>query len=226
MRGTFGAMVAIGGFLFAGYLLWSHLKNYTPAEYQGNRSSTDIGRTIDQVRQRVSHVTEAPAEIMSAIPAKAAFTGAIHYSPAENLEQIDREVILSSRCNHLDVAAYALTDWQVVQAIVEFANSGRPVRIYRDYDQYVAEHARGSYSEKLFSGNPHIAIRVKDSHVLMHFKSYSDGCVLRDGSANLSPSGEKQQDNSLILTTDPSSIARFEQDFNAMWNRADNFVVQ
>ena len=41
---------------------------------------------------------------------------AIHYAPAENLEHVD--VALIDRAEHeIDMAAYALTDWAVMQAL-------------------------------------------------------------------------------------------------------------
>lgn len=151
---------------------------------------------------------------------------AVYYSPWQNLEAIDYNEIVQSRCSHLDIAAYAFTDFKLGEAVLAFARSGRPVRIYRDRDQYEQETRRGSRVAELFEGNHNISIRVKNSSVLMHLKAWSDGCVLREGSANWSPSGEKQQDNTLTLTTDPVSIHNFEAGFQAIWNRADNVVVQ
>ena len=57
----------------------------------------------------------------------------------------------------------------------------------------------------------------------MHLKSYLvDGTTLRDGSANFSPLGEGEQDNSLLLTDDANTVALFQSKFTLMWNRADN----
>ena len=57
----------------------------------------------------------------------------------------------------------------------------------------------------------------------MHLKSYLvDGKVLRDGSANFSPLGESEQDNSMLLTDDGPTVELFESKFEAMWNRTDN----
>jgi len=60
----------------------------------------------------------------------------------------------------------------------------------------------------------------------MHQKAWSDGCVFREGSANWSPSGERQQDNTLTFMNDPASVNNFERAFDAMWVRSDNIVVQ
>jgi phosphatidylserine/phosphatidylglycerophosphate/cardiolipin synthase-like enzyme len=70
---------------------------------------------------------------------------------------------------------------------------------------------------------PNITIRVKASMILMHLKSYAvDSKTLRDGSANFSPLGETEQDNSATFTDDPQTVANFAAKFQAMWERADN----
>ena len=60
----------------------------------------------------------------------------------------------------------------------------------------------------------------------MHLKAWSDGWILREGSANWSPSGEKEQDNTLTFLSDSASVNNFEAAFEAMWDRPDNIVVQ
>jgi hypothetical protein len=49
---------------------------------------------------------------------------------------------------------------------------------------------------------------------------------LRTGSANWSASGEKREDDDADYSTDLNAIERFERDFEAIWNRGDNIVVQ
>ena len=79
----------------------------------------------------------------------------------------------------------------------------------------------------MLRGQHGIQIRVKGSHELMHLKAYLiDGSLLRDGSANWSPSGLKRQDNNAHFTSDRAQIAAFRQIFEQMWNRADNERVQ
>ena len=173
-------------------------------------------------------VTSTFSKLTSASAASSVATsgGATHYSPTENLEAIDAGAIVSSRCDHLDVAMYSFTDWKLAEAIVTFANSGRPVHIYRDRMQYQQEYGRNSRVPAMFQGHRNIQIRVKASTVLMHVKSWSDGCIVRDGSANWSPSGEKQQDNTLTLSSDSGTVHNFETKFSTMWNRTDNTIIQ
>jgi phosphatidylserine/phosphatidylglycerophosphate/cardiolipin synthase-like enzyme len=59
---------------------------------------------------------------------------AIHYSPAENPEHVD--VALIDGADHeIDLAAYVLTDWPVMQALMRAADRGVKVRIYLDGTQ-------------------------------------------------------------------------------------------
>ena len=60
----------------------------------------------------------------------------------------------------------------------------------------------------------------------MHLKTWSDGQVLREGSANWSPAALKRQDNNLRFSRDLNEVSTFEADFEAMWNRPSNTIVQ
>jgi phosphatidylserine/phosphatidylglycerophosphate/cardiolipin synthase-like enzyme len=151
---------------------------------------------------------------------------AVHYGPAENLEHLDIGLIQQSR-DHLDIAIYAFTDQAVAHAIVDVANRGVPVRIYRDQQQYEQELERNTYIAQLFQGNRNIQVRVKNSRELMHLKQWCNGSVLRDGSANFSPSALKnRQDNTVVISKDKAEIQAFSKNFDALWNRRDNRIVQ
>ncbi len=152
---------------------------------------------------------------------------AIHYAPAEDLEHIDVQLIEKTTSDHLDIAMYAFTDVPIARAVVDAANCGVKVNIYRDEEQFAQEQRREPYVLAMLRGNPNISIRVKDSRVLMHIKGWSDGTILREGSANWSRSGEEDQDNTLLLTKDAQSVQGFERNFqHIFWQRTSNLVVQ
>lgn len=50
--------------------------------------------------------------------------------------------------------------------------------------------------------------------------SFSNGIVLRSGSANLSASGLNKQDNDLIIVPDPEAVGAFEARFESIWTSA------
>jgi phosphatidylserine/phosphatidylglycerophosphate/cardiolipin synthase-like enzyme len=156
--------------------------------------------------------------------------GGEHYSPAEDLERLDYEAIRCAR-RSLDIAMFSFTDVLLARAVSEAGRSGVRVRIYRDGNEYEREQAQGrrhlSAMQRL-RGEANIRIRVKPpGREYMHLKQLCvDGRLLRTGSANWSASGEKRQDNDADYSTDPNAIEHFERDFEALWNRSDNILVQ
>ncbi len=153
-----------------------------------------------------------------------------HFSPAENLEQIDVARIRQAQ-HSLDIAMYAFTDKFLADAIIERARAGVQVRIYRDRSQFEQEEGRTNSKREStttqFGGESNIHIKVKNSHELMHLKAYLiDQQILRTGSANWSPTGLKRQDNNAHFCTDPQQIKAFQGTFEEMWNRSDNKDVQ
>ena len=114
---------------------------------------------------------------------------------------------------------------------IDEADAGTTVRVYRDGEQFEEEeherHGRSSVTS-VFQGHRNIHVRVKPlSHSeLMHLKCWSDGRILRDGSANWSLAGLKRQDNEIRFTTDFKQVREFNRDFEQMWNRPVNIVVQ
>jgi phosphatidylserine/phosphatidylglycerophosphate/cardiolipin synthase-like enzyme len=139
-----------------------------------------------------------------------------HYAPAENLEQID-VALIGEAGDTLDIAAYVLTDVAVIAALTEAAARGVVVRLYR----FPAERPEtGAVREALaaLTAEPTVTQKFKRDGELMHLKSYCvDGRLLRTGAANFSASGEKRQDNDLIIVRGDGVCAKFAADFAAMW---------
>jgi phosphatidylserine/phosphatidylglycerophosphate/cardiolipin synthase-like enzyme len=146
----------------------------------------------------------------------------IHYAPREDLERIDVDVIDNAE-RWIDMAAYVLSDPFVIEALRDAADRGVTIRIYLDKSQYSQHGPRngGPIGELLTF--PNVFARVKGRGVLMHLKAYAvDGERLRTGSGNFSHSGLAFQDNDLILVDDPSIVAKFETNFDAIWARGTN----
>jgi len=70
---------------------------------------------------------------------------------------------------------------------------------------------------------PHVTVKEKHpGRPIMHLKSYCvDGHLFRTGSANLSASGLKQQDNDLLLFDDPKMCENFTIEFDEIWAGKD-----
>jgi hypothetical protein len=107
------------------------------------------------------------------------------------------------------------------------------MRIYRDGEQYQNEESnaarfRGQSTTAMFRGQRNIHVRVKlpSPSDLMHLKAWSAGDVLREGRTNWSPAALKRQDNNVRFSRNADEVNAFEVDFEAMWNRPSNTVVQ
>jgi phosphatidylserine/phosphatidylglycerophosphate/cardiolipin synthase-like enzyme len=165
--------------------------------------------------------------------------GAEHFSPSENLERPEMDH-LKAAAEHaraakrpLDIAIYAFTDRILAALLVREAEQGTVMRIDRDGEQYESEerHAarfRNQSTTAMFRGQRNVHVRVKPPSPsdLMHLKAWSDGEGLREGSANWSPAALKRQDNNLRFSRNATEVKAFEADFEAMWNRASNTIVQ
>ena len=144
----------------------------------------------------------------------------IHYAPVENLEQAD--VTLIDRAEHdIDIAAYVLTDWPVMSALIRAAARGVKVRIYMDGSRIGEREPTPLFREML--ANPGIDVRFKRAgKPLMHLKSYQiDGRWLRTGAANFSASGLKRQDNDLLIIDSKAAAEAFKRRFEAIFAQGE-----
>jgi phosphatidylserine/phosphatidylglycerophosphate/cardiolipin synthase-like enzyme len=138
----------------------------------------------------------------------------IQYAPGENLEHID--VALIDRAEReIDLAAYVLTDWPVMQALTRAADRGVAIRIYLDGTQLAEREPTKVFND--LAETPGVEIRIKRKNSApMHLKSYQiDGRLLRTGAANFSASGLKRQDNDLIVIESAGAAASFKRNFDA-----------
>jgi phosphatidylserine/phosphatidylglycerophosphate/cardiolipin synthase-like enzyme len=58
----------------------------------------------------------------------------IHYAPVENLERVDVELLKVAH-KQIDMAAYSLTDWAVIDALIDAHRRGVAMRIVLDPSQ-------------------------------------------------------------------------------------------
>jgi phosphatidylserine/phosphatidylglycerophosphate/cardiolipin synthase-like enzyme len=144
----------------------------------------------------------------------------IHYAPIENLEHVDVDLI--DRAQHeIDMAAYVLTDWPILQALTRAADRGVNVRIYLDGTQLAEREPAKVFND--LAETPGVEIRIKHkSSAPMHLKSYQvDGKLPRTGAANFSASGLKRQDNDLIIIESADAAAAFKRDFDAQFAKGE-----
>ncbi len=147
----------------------------------------------------------------------------VFYGPRPGFEAIDPDLINRAQ-KRIDMTAYVLSDRAVIDALEAAARRGVRVRLYLD-----PEDNRGR------DGGPHgrlgsllrapgVEARVKNAaDDLMHLKSYQvDGRYLRSGSANFSFSGERRQDNDIVIIDSVDAASAFAARFEEAWGRRDN----
>ena len=183
----------------------------------------------------VTAFSQAGEQLRSVLPRKIHSTGLVHaeegreqifFSPSQNLEQVDLGLIEQAQSS-IKVAMYAFTDRNIAAALERQAARGVKVFIYRDREQFEQERMRRSGVAEMLATRPTIHVRVKGTNELMHDKiMLIDDAILRDGSGNWSVSAARYQDNQVTVTQDASEIAAFNRDFQAMWDRRDNLIIQ
>ena len=140
-----------------------------------------------------------------------AFAQEVHFSPEERLDAIDATLIATAK-ESIDFASYSLTDAAVLDALNAAEQRGVVIRIVLDPRERHDFVRLGDLADN---------VRIKRSGPLMHLKAYAiDGQLLRTGSANFSASGERQQDNDLIVIRDAGAAAKFDVHFERMWEEA------
>jgi phosphatidylserine/phosphatidylglycerophosphate/cardiolipin synthase-like enzyme len=144
----------------------------------------------------------------------------IHYAPVENLENID-VALIEKAGQRIDIAAYVLTDWPVISALIRAAERGVRVRVYLGAKQFGGGQTVPLLRE--LTSIPGVEVRFKHAgSPLMHLKSYEiDGRWLRTGAANFSASGLKRQDNDLLVIDSAAAAAAFERHFEAMFAQGE-----
>lgn len=201
---------------------------------RASRSLTLAFITLAAILYWVHHSQDSRVRLQDL--ARSAEAGSVaaesHFSPAEDLERIDYTRLQQAQ-HTIDIAMYAFTDRYLAEQLREIAGRGVRIRIYRDQSEYEREQEREAKNRKsesttsILSGVPNVEIRVKGKRELMHLKAYLiDGTILRDGSANWSPSGLKRQDNNAHFTADPAQVEAFRRTFEQMWSRPENLVIQ
>src|SRR5271166_168376 len=144
-----------------------------------------------------------------------AFAQEVHFSPEERLDAIDAALIGTAK-QSIDLASYALTNPVVIDALDAAEQRGVAIRIVLDPRERHDFVKLGDLSDE---------VRIKRGGPYMHLKAYSiDGEVLRTGSANFSTSGERAQDNDLIVIRDAGAAAKFDAHFERMWDAAQPMI--
>ena len=147
------------------------------------------------------------------------------FGPSRGFDEVDLDLISRAR-QHIDMAAYVLTDRKVIEALESAAKRGVKVRLYLDPEQPGGRDAvNGRLQNLLHTG--HGEIRIKgEGNDFMHLKAFQvDGRWLRTGSANFSFSGEHKQDNDILVIENRDVAGAFLRQFEQLWARPGNVAI-
>jgi phosphatidylserine/phosphatidylglycerophosphate/cardiolipin synthase-like enzyme len=146
----------------------------------------------------------------------------VAYGPEPGFESLDPDLLARARRN-IDMTAYVLSDERVIEALSAAASRGVKIRIYFDPEQF---RRIGGMNDNVIAlvNQPNVQARIKaEQNDLMHLKAYAiDGRWLRTGSANFSWSGERRQDNDIVIIDSPQAAGAFTRRFETLWARRDN----
>jgi phosphatidylserine/phosphatidylglycerophosphate/cardiolipin synthase-like enzyme len=155
---------------------------------------------------------------------KSPLTAAIRiaYGPGDGFDAIDPDLIKQAT-SRIDMAAYVLSDQKIIEALSEAATRGVRIRLYFDAEQF---RRIGANNQNLLAlvNQPNVSARIKaEQNDMMHMKAFAvDGRWLRTGSANFSWSGERRQDNDIVVIDSPEAAQDFSSHFDRIWSRRDN----
>lgn len=120
----------------------------------------------------------------------------------------------------LHIAIYDLTHADITAALESAARRGVEIRIVADERQSHEPH-----SEIPFLQSKGIAIRLsqgyKGNRSIMHNKfAVFDGRLAVTGSFNWTTSADKYNFENAVFISDPTGVARFEEEFERIWSQA------
>jgi len=147
----------------------------------------------------------------------------LFYGPSKETASVDLEAIARAKTS-IDMAAYVLTDRGIIEALADAARRGVKVRIYLDGEDPSRNTGKSAEALTALDAIPGVVVRRKaQGRDSMHLKSYLiDRRTLRTGSANFSYSGERFQDNDVVLLESPALAGVFARNFETIWARSDN----
>ncbi len=150
----------------------------------------------------------------------------VYYGPHEGFARLDPDLIRTAK-TRIDMAAYVLTEREIIDALDDVAARGVKVRIYLDSVQMSRKRNDGSMPIERLINKPNIELLTKDAKQdMMHLKAFQvDGRILRSGSANFSYAGTHRQDNDIILIENRTAVADFIKNFEEIWVRPGNQKV-
>jgi phosphatidylserine/phosphatidylglycerophosphate/cardiolipin synthase-like enzyme len=153
-------------------------------------------------------------------PVCASATIDVYYAPED--QPIDHVVGLYVHARrYIFVAVYGLTAPSVVKALVDARRRGLDIRIITDRERLHDPKQHSAVSALRLAGIP---IKINRHDGLMHLKQVViDDMINVSGSANLTTSGNRYNDERLDVITDARLTAKAREKFLDMWSDGQRF---
>jgi phosphatidylserine/phosphatidylglycerophosphate/cardiolipin synthase-like enzyme len=115
----------------------------------------------------------------------------------------------------LDIAAYSLTYPAIVKAITDAKKRGVSVRVVTDSIQASGKSQQVAVDTLILNG---ITVKENSYSGLMHLKmSIIDGKVATTGSFNYSANAAENNEEMLVVISEPQFVQRCMDEFHRMW---------
>lgn len=166
------------------------------------------GPVLDWLEDAVKAITQPTNPTATEPDARAFFT------PKDNCPSVISQLISRARSS-LDICVFTITDNRVSEAILEAKASGIQIRVLTDNDK---SNDLGSDIDSLRKAG--ISVRMDTTRHHMHHKfAIFDRKLLLNGSYNWTRSASENNQENIVLDSDPGLIRSFQGQFNAMWDR-------
>jgi len=135
------------------------------------------------------------------------------FSPGEGPRDRIIRLIDDARAR-LDICVFTITDNGIARAIVRAHERGIRIRIVTDNDK---AWDRGSDVEDLSEAGIPLVVDKTEAH--MHHKfMVVDGALLLNGSYNWTRSAYRENEENVMLTSNPKLVATYQEQFDALWS--------
>jgi phosphatidylserine/phosphatidylglycerophosphate/cardiolipin synthase-like enzyme len=168
-------------------------------------------RAVIDWLEEVSKVLQRPAGPATATPAA---VSEAHFSPGNECVAQILHLFTKARST-ADVCVFTITDDRIARAVLAAHSRGVKVRIISDNDKSLD---LGSDIARLSDAG--IPVRLDRSPYHMHHKfALFDGTWLLNGSFNWTRGASEQNEENLVVTTDPHLVRRFSAEFEKLWTQ-------
>lgn len=168
------------------------------------------GQLLDWLEEVIKTLAAARAADEGPLLAEA------HFSPGERCRRRIVSLIRSCR-RQAAICVFTITDDAIAEALLEAHQRGVDLRLITDDDK---AGDRGSDVAALARAG--VPVRVDHSEHHMHHKfALFDGAILVTGSYNWTRSAAADNEENIVVSSEPRLVAPFAETFEALWRRFD-----